>query len=75
MLSYTLEIYLNYMMELVLRDVVLSRTAQYLSMFSIQCPPFLVLDGLEDLGHEKDAERFRESYCIAECILRWSSGK
>ena len=75
MLSYTLEVFLIYKMELVLEDIVLSSTAQYLSIFSFQCPPFFVLDGVEDLGHEKDAEGFRKSYCIAECILRWSSGK
>ena len=62
-------------MELVLKDVVLSRPAPYLSMFSFQRPPFVCLNGVEDLGHDKDAEGFRESYCIAECILSWSSGK
>ena len=75
MLSYTLEIYLIFKMDLVLKDVVLSRTAQYLNIISFQRRPFFILDGVEDLGHEKDAEGFRESYCIAECILRWSSGK
>ena len=40
-------------MELVLKDVVLSRTAQYLSMFSFQRPPFFVLYAVEDIGHKK----------------------